>query len=384
MVRERIGASGVGPGDTVLALGLLAFAFAELTGLPQLPRTIVVPAAIAMTVPLLWRRRSPLFVVVIVVGAFAVQTLLGIPDNAQLASLAAILVACFSLGAHAPRTRAVVGVLFALASTGLTVALEPVPAAADFGFVGLVVGGAWAVGRLVRARTHESHAHQRRADELAAASEERARLAAEGERRRIARELHDIVAHSLSLMVVQAGGAEQIVRTDPDRAAAALGTIQATGRQALIEMKRLLGLLREPEGEQELRPQPHLDHLAVLVEQVRAAGVPVELRVEGPRRPLGEGVESSVFRVAQEALTNVMKHASGAQVDIRLHYGDDELRLEITNDGPDMPHMDGAGRGLVGMRERTELLDGELEAGPRTEGGFRVHARFPLQTPTAP
>jgi len=236
----------------------------------------------------------------------------------------------------------------------------------------------------VRARSHESRAHQQRADDLAAASEERARLAAEAERRRIARELHDIVAHSLSLMVVQAGGAEQIVRTDPDRAAAALGTIQGTGRQALVEMKRLLGLLREPEDDEELRPQPHLDHLEGLVDQVRAAGVPVEVRVEGTQRPLDGGLELSVFRVVQEALTNVIKHASGAQVSIRLHYDDDELSLEVTNDGPEVPHTDGHGRGLAGMRERTELLNGQLQAGPRSEGGFRVHARFPLRMPTAP
>ncbi len=167
-----------------------------------------------MTVPLLWRRRLPLIVAVVVVGSFTTQTLLGIPDNAQLSAMAAVLVACFSLGAHAPRTRAAGGLVVAMASAGLTVVIDSESAAADLGFAALVLGGAWAVGRLVRARSHESHAHKLRADDLAAASEERARLATEAERRRIARELHDIVAHSLSLMVVQAGGAEQIVRTE--------------------------------------------------------------------------------------------------------------------------------------------------------------------------
>jgi signal transduction histidine kinase len=215
---------------------------------------------------------------------------------------------------------------------------------------------------------------------LAATAEERARQAIEAERRRIARELHDIVAHSLSLMVLQAGAAEEIVKSDPSGAVEPLRTIQQTGRSALTDMKLLLGVLRGPEPGEELRPQPTLDDIADLVDQVRTTGLPVEMRVAGPSRPVGAGVALSAFRIVQEALTNVMKHAPDARVRVTIDYGEEALEVEVTNSAGISVGTMGSESGLRGMRERAELFGGQLMAGPIPDGGFRVHARFPLET----
>lgn len=380
-VRHRVVVLGAGRGDVVLALGLLAFALAELVAMPGLQRHIAVPAAFAMTVPLLWRRRGPVSVVGVVLGAFAFQVMLGVPTSAQLSATVAVVVACYSLGVYAERGPALRGLALALLLAGLTVPYDGEADLSDLGFVGLVVGGSWGVGRLVGARSSEARALERRAKYLAATGDERARRAAEAERRRIARELHDIVAHSISLIVVQAGGAEQVMRSDPAQAAQALRTIQQTGRQSLVEMKRLLGILRGPDLGDGLQPFPGLDDLETLVDQVRAAGIPVQLRIEGIPRHGGNGVELSVYRVVQEALTNVMKHAGGATVQVQLRYTDQDLHLDIIDDGTtETLPASAAGTGLVGMRERAELFAGELEAGPRPGGGFQVHGRFPLET----
>lgn len=371
------------PGDVVLALGLLAFALAELVAIPELPRRVAVPAAVAMTTPLLWRRRAPVAVVGIVFGAFALQIVWGVPDDAQLAPTAAVLAASFSVGAYAERQRAIGGLALALLLAGMSVPVDPAATVSDFGFVVLVVGASWGAGRLVYARGSEARAQQLRAEHLAAAGEQRVRQAIEVERRRIARELHDIVAHSLSLIVVQAGGAEQVVRSDPAGAATSLSTIQEIGRQSLVEMKRLLGVLRAPSDRDALHPLPGLDNLGTLVDQVRAAGVPAELTIEGTPRRGGDGVELSAFRVVQEALTNVMKHSRRVtHVGVLVRYTDEDVCLDIVDDGTaDAPsRANGSGAGLAGLRERADLFGGHLEAGPRPGGGFQVQARFPLGT----
>lgn len=374
---RRVRAMPIGSGDVVLAMGLLAFALAELVGMPQLDRTIAVPAALAMTVPLLWRRRAPVAVVGIVLGAFAVQVHLGIPENAQLSATAALVIACFSVGAHAEARPAVGGLALAALLAGLTV-----PATvSDIGFVALVVGGSWSGGRVVRASSSQARAQKQRAEQVVAASDDRARQAAEDERRRIARELHDIVAHSLSLMVVQAGGAQHVVRSEPDRAVEAFVAIQQIGRQSLVEMKRLLGILRAPEGDDGLQPPPTLHDVTVLVEQMRATGMSVELNIQGSHRQGDEGVELSIFRIVQEALTNVIKHAEGTRACVDIRYTDLGLYVDIVNDGATVTLPTRTeGKGLVGMRERTQLLGGELFAAPRPGGGFRVRGRFPFET----
>jgi signal transduction histidine kinase len=241
---------------------------------------------------------------------------------------------------------------------------------------------AWLSGRAVRARallTEELHEAAIRAEE---AHDAEAQLAMAEERRRIAREMHDVVAHSVSVMVVQAGGARRIIDRDPDRAAHAAAQIEFAGRAALIEMRRLLGLLHAGEGEAgALAPQPSLAELDTLVERSRAAGLPVEVRVLGERRPLPAGIDLAAYRIVQEALTNTLKHAGTTPTEVHLRWGEDELELEILDRGGagTARNGSGGGHGLVGMAERVRLYGGELEAGPRPAGGFRVRARLPLE-----
>ena len=213
---------------------------------------------------------------------------------------------------------------------------------------------------------------------------EQARRAVVDERARIARELHDVVAHNVSVMVVQSGAARRTIERDPERAREVLTSVESTGRQALDEMRRLLGVLRTEDEATDLRaPQPSVSHLDALVAQVCDAGLPVKLVVEGEPRPLSSGVDMSAYRIVQEALTNSLKHAGPAHAHVRVCFGDNDLRLEVTDDGrgiiADDPATNGGGHGLVGMRERVALFGGRLEAGPRTGGGYIVTATLPLE-----
>jgi signal transduction histidine kinase len=201
------------------------------------------------------------------------------------------------------------------------------------------------------------------------------RRAAAEEQARIARELHDVIAHNVSVMVLQAAGGREVFDADPVRAREALGAIEATGRDALAELRRLLGVTGDGGA---IAPQPGLPHLELLVDQVRAAGLIVDLAFEGETEDVGAGVELSAYRVVQEALTNTLRHAFARRVWVFVRRRDGELEVEVLDDGAGPPAMPGAhGRGLAGMRERVTLFGGEFDAGPRPDGGFRVHARFP-------
>ncbi|MGW5670981.1 sensor histidine kinase, partial [Micromonospora sp. NPDC003776] len=202
------------------------------------------------------------------------------------------------------------------------------------------------------------------------------------ERRRIARELHDVVAHQVSVMGVLATGARRVLRRDPDAADEAMATVEETGRATLRELRRLLDVLRtDAEPDPDLAPQPGLTGIETLVEQVREAGLPVTLRVDGIPAPLAEGVALAVYRVIQEALTNALKHAGRATALVRLTWTDGFLAVEVTDTGRGPgPAADRIGHGLVGMRERVALYGGVLRTGPRTGGGFRVYARIPLES----
>jgi signal transduction histidine kinase len=292
-----------------------------------------------------------------------------------------LIVLAYTAGAHQPRRRAFLSlpILF-LGICGVNIgALDATTS--DYLFPSAVALIAWLCGRAVRARallTEELHEAAIRAEEAHASEAQRAMAE---ERRRIAREMHDVVAHSVSVMVVQAGGARRIIDRDPDRAAQAAAQIEYAGRAALVEMRRLLGLLHAGEGETgALAPQPSLAELDALVDRSRAAGLPVEVRVLGERRPLPAGIDLAAYRIVQEALTNTLKHAGAAPTEVHLRWGEDELELEILDRGGDGTARNGTGggHGLVGMAERVRLYGGELEAGPRPAGGFRVRARLPL------
>jgi signal transduction histidine kinase len=198
------------------------------------------------------------------------------------------------------------------------------------------------------------------------------------ERGRIARELHDVVAHNVSMMVVQAGAARRVLDGDQPHVSSALDEIARAGRQTVDEMRTLLGVLRDPDDPAALKPQPGLADLEQLLDGVRAAGLPVTLRIEGERRLLPQAADLSAFRIVQEALTNSLKHGGPATADVVVRYAPEEVRLEIRDTGAGRPSETGTGHGLVGIRERVAMFGGELEAAPQPEGGFAVRARLPL------
>jgi signal transduction histidine kinase len=248
---------------------------------------------------------------------------------------------------------------------------------------------AWVLGDSIRTRRAYLAQLEERAARLEKEREAQSKVAVAAERARIARELHDVVAHNVSVMVVQADGAAYVMDTAPDQAKKALETISGTGRQALAEMRRLLGVLRTGEHQEggEYVPQPDVEQLDDLIDQCRTSGLPVDFKVEGTPRPLPSGVELTAYRIVQEALTNTRKHGgpnTGASV--RLVYFDDGLGLLVEDDGKGAPHelyeeggADGQGHGLIGMRERVGMVGGTLDAGPRPGGGFRISALLPLK-----
>jgi signal transduction histidine kinase len=242
---------------------------------------------------------------------------------------------------------------------------------------------AWVLGAYMRTRRLYVEQLRERAERAEREHEERAAAAVASERARIARELHDVVAHSMSVIVVQAEAADEMLdRASPDRARAPLSKIQETGRAALTDMRRMLGVLREAGSEPALAPQPGIANLELLVAKVREAGLPVEVTVEGAAAPLPPAIDLSAFRIVQEALTNTLKYAGPARARVSVRYAPGALELEVADDGASPPSDGSAGgHGLVGMRERVALFGGHLDAGPAPDGGFVVRARLPLEEP---
>jgi signal transduction histidine kinase len=242
--------------------------------------------------------------------------------------------------------------------------------------------GCWALGRVGRGRARLTAELRARTEQLEGERAERERDAVARERVRIARELHDVVAHSVSVMVVQAGAARSVLDRDPDASVRALGAVETTGREALTEMRRLLGILR-PDGEDaEHSPQPSLDRLNALIARSRDAGLDVELRVEGLAGPLAPGVDLTAFRLVQEGLTNALKHGGRGRARVVLRWSSEVLEVEVANRIAADPHavhgLASGGQGLIGMRERVALCGGELRAGPIGRG-FVVRARLPRE-----
>jgi signal transduction histidine kinase len=335
----------------------------EITG----SRAVLIPTALAATVPLVLRRRRPLAVVLAVVAALGLQELLTESTEGG-STLVALLVASYSVGAYADRVGAAAGL-----ATVLALNVPYSADASDFAFGVVVFGGAWLAGCVVRRERVLT-------DALARVQAERERVAVAEERARIARELHDVVAHSVSTIVVQAEAGEALLDREPERAREAFEAIRGSGRQALVELRRLLGLLRRDEEELALVPQPSLEHLDALVDYVRGVGLPVRVEIEGERRRLPPGVDLSAYRIVQEALTNALKHGGRARAVVRVRYSADDLELEVVDDGPAASNGATGGHGLTGMRERVRLYGGELETGRRPEGGFAVRARLPVDS----
>ena len=354
----------------VLVLGLLAFA-ARVRTPGEPPQALGFALVVVAAVALAWRRRAPLVVAVIVAAAVSTAAAFGYwPEFVAL-----IVIALYTAAANVDRRRFLTMLVpvSVLSSVAISVGeysergLNWVEIA--FGLV-ISVGLPILVGRM----TFNRRRRVLRDRTLAA------RDAVIAERATIARELHDVVAHHMSVMVVQAGAARSVVETAPDAAADGLRQIEASGRTGLAEMRRLLEILKADHADGDLAPQPGLAHLDELLDGMRATGLRVEAVVEGEPRPLPPGVDLSAYRIVQEALTNSLRHAGGASARVRLRYEPDALDLEVIDDGPGATADNvGGGHGLIGMRERAQLFGGEVEAGSRPGGGFAVRARLPSE-----
>ena len=368
--------------DAALALVVFAATVQPLLGDPGCGCPPQPPAAYALIVaqclPLVWRRRRP-FPVALVTGLLTAAHGLSTVPEPVVAFPG--LVAVYSAAAHAWRRLALLtGALTAVVLTATLLLDAPYADAQDYTVNYLVFGTAWLLGDSVRTRRERALELEGRIaqdEQLRAVEADRA-LAEE--RARIARELHDVVAHAVSLMVVQAEAGPVVVGREPARAVAAFDAISATGKEALTELRRLLGVLRtDPAGP--LAPQPGLAGLPELVSRCPEAGLPVALEVDGLPRPLPPGVDLSAYRIVQEALTNTLKHAGSARATVRVRYDDEAVEVQVRDERLGPPARSsvaasGGGNGLVGMRERVHLLGGSLTAGP-VEGGWCVVARLP-------
>lgn len=328
---------------------------------------------------LVWRRHAPLAVLAAVATVSSIQYLL-VGASQGLGSFLPLLVAIYSVGRYAERRAVLVAGPIALLGVAVHELRDP---HFEFGGIALmlwaILAAGWPLGQAFRARDLREAELAAQADRLERERDARARAAVAQERGRIARELHDVVGHSVSVIVVQAVAAAGLLdNTRVDQARERVSAIEETARQALAEMRRLVGLLDES-AEPAVTPQPGLGALNALLDQLRTAGLPVELRVQGNTRALPPGLDLAAFRIIQEALTNTLKHAAADTVRVTVRYEDDALDLEVHDDGrgPSGEGQDG-GRGLVGMRQRAALYGGELSTGPCPQGGYQVHARLPL------
>jgi signal transduction histidine kinase len=375
-------------GDWAVAVALAAASEYELWAHAPADLTVIggraalAAALVAATVPLAWRRWAPASVLFVIAGAVAVVAFLVThPGGVPLGVFLALIVAFYSAGAHLHERRALfvgAGALAMLAALDLARGVFSETHGRARPAAWLVFAVAWLVGRELRRRRGQLTLLRERAAQLEREREERARTAVAEERGRIARELHDIVAHSVSVMVVQAQAGPRLLH-DAEQAGGVFRSIEASGREALVELRRLLGILRRGDEQLSIGPQPGLGSLRSLVEQVREAGLPVEVRIEGERAPLPPGIDLAAYRIVQEALTNTLKHAGQAQASIIVRYAPAALELEISDNGAGTAAgANGSGHGLIGMRERAALYGGALEAGARNSGGYAVRARLPL------
>jgi signal transduction histidine kinase len=371
--------------DLIVALALLAVSQIEiwLLGSIEGPKAVMVPALGAMTLSLAWRRRAPLVPPLVLAIAFtAAMVAFAVSDDwpgqpNSLAMLAVWVVTAYSVAAYGELPTAMVGLVVVGGISAVRAALDPElewePVSSLFVLI------PWGAGLALRRHRRQAAELLELARQLEQEREERARAAVVEERTRIARELHDVVAHSVSVIAVQADAAEAALARDPDRSREPLRVIKETAREALVEMRRLLGILRQAEDELSLAPQPGVEQVGSLVEQARRAGLPVELAIEGEERPLPAGVDLSAYRIVQEGLTNVRKHAGAARAWVKVRYGDRELDVAVLDDGRASATANGAGHGLLGIEERVALLGGVLHAGPRAEGGYELRARLPIR-----
>lgn len=362
--------------DAVLAVGLSALALAEGPGTDGSDFS---PAVLLCTAPLLFRRRFSIFVLLVALAGFLIAG-----NASNLAALLGGLVAAVSVGLDGKRP-----LLGGLAAFGVAAAIAfefgrgsytqlPIP-----GFLTpfLLIGAAFLAGRVIASRQVQLNQQRERANVLERDHANAIKEAAEAERRHIARELHDVIAHSVGVMVVQAGAARHVLTEKPEAARESLLAVETSGHAAMSELRRLLGVLGAAENGEAappLAPQAGIANLEALVAHVKEAGLPVDLKVEGDSRQVPPGVDVAAYRIVQEALTNALKYAGGAPTHTVVRYSAGAVDIEVVDEGKLKAPAEGIGRGLTGMRERVALFGGTLETGPEAGGGYGVHAHLPL------
>jgi len=366
----------------VLALTLLVVKVVTLaTGLQAGSLPLAYLTAPLWTLPLAWRSRYPFTVAAVVAGTAVSEVATGGYHNSVVA-LAAFILVPYSLAAHSAGKRPMLaGLAAVVTAAAVSQAAQSTPHAA--GTLASTIAGDAALifvpffaGLAMRQQRLRAQTLERLTEQLAREREERARTAVAEERTRIARELHDEIAHAMSVIAVQADAAEGALAKDPALVQRPLIAIRQTAREALADMRRVLGGLRGDERA-ELAPEPGLARLGALLEQARAAGLAVELRVEGEPAPLPPPLDLTAYRILQEGLTNVRKHAAAHRVEVVIRYRRDAIGVEVSDDGAGAGASGGSGRGLAGIRERVALLGGEFVAGPRARG-FAVRVTLPL------
>jgi signal transduction histidine kinase len=356
--------------DVLVVAVILVAAEVELAAVAD-ESLVAALTAVAIAVPLFWRRAYPLPVAAAVLGSIAVQSALLDLDSFPFSDIAAVTCAAYAIGAHAERRAAIAGLVLAAAGAAVHAAVFYPDGVAPALLGGVVAP--WTVGRVVRGQRLLTREGRQEAARIELARAREARAAVTAERMRVARELHDAVAHNLSVIAIQAAGADGIVERDPQRAAECAALIETVAREALAELDRLVGPATAP--------QPSLAGVDALAERTRAGGLPVDLQVEGDRDALPAGVDLAAYRIVQEALANTSKHARASRAWISIRYEPRAVEVEVRDDGRAGATSNGSGHGLIGMRERAALYGGTLDARHRPAGGFVVHARLPHSRP---
>jgi signal transduction histidine kinase len=346
---------------------------------PQGPVWFDVLTVLGVTVPLFARRRWPFGAIAASGVVFAASSFVDARVTPKSVVMALVAIADFVLfGQLRDRTQAIAGLAFGIGVSAIISHNDPRGDVGNFVFMSIVFTIAWAIGFGLGHKFREADEARERLARAERERAERARLAVADERTRIARELHDVVGHSVSVMTVQASAARRLLRPHQEKEREALLVVEQTGREALAEMRRMVDVLRRPEEAPALAPQPSLEHLDRLIAQTREAGLPVDLRIEGQPEPLPASVDLTAYRLVQEGLTNAIKHARAKHAEVVVPYGEGHVELTVTDDGSGDGGGVTGGHGLVGMRERVSVYGGELDAGPLPQGGYRLHARLPL------
>lgn len=348
----------------------------------RVPRTSVwfaAPAAVLVVLPLLGRRRFSFAAPVVL---WLLAALVSFVDGRLIVVVNSIytagIIAAFLLGNARDGVRGRMGLVVVVGALEIVVYNDPNKTPANFIFIPLLFVIAWLAGFALRERAIQVEAAEERAAHAERERESAARLAVAEERARIARELHDVVAHAVSVMVLQVGAVRHRLPSSLADDRDALVGVEQAGRTALAEMRRLLGAMRRDDEDPELTPQPGLDRLDSLLEDVSRAGLPVRLHIDGDRFPLPGALDLSAYRIVQEGLTNALKHARAGQADVTIRYGVDEVRIEVRDDGVGGSADAGVGHGLLGVRERVKIFGGEMTAGTAAQGGFVLSTRLPV------